>query len=65
VSVNLNDLIEKLRSGGLSVPYKCGSCGASIVIDSSTKADGLKFCSYCGSALDTDSITGIIRDALK
>ena len=65
VNVNLNDLIDKLRSGGLSVPYKCGSCGASFVIDSNSKADGLKHCSYCGSALDTDSITNIIRDALK
>jgi len=65
VTVNLNDLIDKVKSGGLSVPYKCGSCGASIVIDSNSRADGLKFCSYCGSAMDTDSITNIIRDALK
>jgi DNA-directed RNA polymerase subunit RPC12/RpoP len=65
VTVNLNDLIDKLKSGGLSIPYKCGSCGASIVIDSNSRADGLKFCSYCGSAMDTDSITNMIRDALK
>jgi len=65
VTVNLNDLIEKLRTGGLSVPYKCGSCGAAIVIDKNANADGLKFCSYCGSALNTDTLVDVLREALK
>jgi len=65
VTVNLNDLIEKLRSGGLSIPFKCNSCGASIVLDRNSNAEGLKFCSYCGSAIDTDSIVSILKDALK
>jgi len=65
VTVNLNDLIEKLRTGGLSIPFKCNSCGAAIVLDQNTSAEGLKFCSYCGSAIDTDSIVSILKDALK
>lgn len=65
VTVNLNDLIDRLRTGGLSVPYKCGSCGASIVINKDSNPDGLKFCSYCGSALNTDALLSLIQDALK
>lgn len=65
VTVDLNNLIDKLRSGGLSVPYKCGSCGASITIDKSSNVDGLKFCSYCGSSIDTDSLMTLLQNALK
>lgn len=65
VNVNLNDLIDKLRSGGLSVPYKCSSCGASIVVDRNTSPDGLKFCSYCGSSINTDALLSLLQDALK
>lgn len=65
VNVNLNDLIDKLRSGGLSVPYKCGGCGASIVIDRNASPDALKFCSYCGSAINTDLLLTLLQDALK
>ena len=65
VTVNINDLIEKVRDGGLTIPYKCHSCGATITIDSSSNPDGLKFCSYCGSAVDPDSMLDIIKSALK
>ena len=65
VTVNLNDLIEKVRDGGLTIPYKCHSCGATITIDSHSDPNGLKFCSYCGSAVDPDSMLDIIKNALK
>lgn len=65
VTVNINDLIEKVRDGGLTIPYKCHSCGATITIDSKSNPDGLKFCSYCGSAVDPDSMLDIIKSALK
>lgn len=65
VTVNINDLIEKVRDGGLTIPYKCRSCGATITIDSTSNPDGLKFCSYCGSGVDLDSMLDIIKTALK
>lgn len=65
VTVNVNDLIEKVRDGGLTIPYKCRSCGATITIDSSSNPDGLKFCSYCGSGVDLDSMLDIVKNALK
>jgi len=65
VTVDINDLIAKVRDGGLTIPYKCHSCGATITIDSSSNPDGLKFCSYCGSAVDPNSMLDIIKSALK
>lgn len=65
VTVNLNELIETLKRGGLAVPYKCGGCGATITVDSSSNADGLKFCSYCGSAINIEALAKVVQDALS
>ena len=65
VTVNINDLIEKVRNGGLTIPYKCHSCGATITIDSGSNPEGLKFCAYCGSAVDTEAMLDILKSALK
>jgi DNA-directed RNA polymerase subunit RPC12/RpoP len=49
----------------LAIPYKCSSCGASITIDKDSKKEGLKFCSYCGTAYNIDDMTKIIQSALE
>ena len=58
-SVNLNTLIEQLRSGGLVVPYKCPNCGGTIKIDKDYN-QGMKLCAYCGSPIDTTLIASIL-----
>lgn len=65
VTINLNDLIDKLRAGGLTVPYKCTGCGATISLGSDTNPEALKFCSYCGSAMNVEMLASVLRDALK
>jgi DNA-directed RNA polymerase subunit RPC12/RpoP len=65
VSVNLNDLLDRVRDGGLAISYKCRSCGAGLSVDGSSNANGLRFCPYCGTAADTETLTSIISNALK
>ena len=64
VSVDLNTLMDKMSAGGLTVPYKCRTCGATITIDKESKSEGIVHCSYCGSAIDTESIVNLLRLAL-
>ncbi len=64
VSVDLNQLIEKLQSSGLAVPYRCRNCGASITVNKDSKPEGLQFCSYCGSAVDVDSLMQVLKGVL-
>ena len=64
VNVDLNALLEKVAAGGLAIPYRCRSCGATLTIDSKSKADGLTFCSYCASAVDTESLAALLKLAL-
>lgn len=65
VTVNLNDMIERLKDGGLAVPFKCRSCGATITIDRDSSAEDLKFCEYCGSATNTEFLQNMIQQALR
>jgi hypothetical protein len=65
VSVNLNDLLDKLRDGGLAIPYKCRVCGAVMTIDKNSQIENLKRCSYCGAATNTDALATIMQEALK
>ena len=65
VNVDLNDLLERVKDGGLAISYKCKNCGAGISVNSGSNADGLRFCSYCGTATDTDTLTTILKNALK
>jgi hypothetical protein len=65
VNVDLNNLLDRIRDGGLAIPYKCRSCGADISVDGGSNVNGLRFCSYCGTATDTETLTTILKDALK
>jgi hypothetical protein len=65
ITVDMNALIDQVGTKGLAIPYKCSSCGASITIDKDSKQEGLKFCSYCGTAYNVDDMTKIIQHALE
>lgn len=65
ITVDMNTLIDQVGTKGLAIPYKCSSCGASITIDKDSKKEGLKFCSYCGTAYNIDDMTKIIQHALE
>jgi hypothetical protein len=65
VTVDLNELITQLRYGGLALNYRCPSCGASLTIDAKTDAAGLKYCGYCGTAIDLETLNSLLRTALR
>jgi hypothetical protein len=61
VSVNMNQLLDQVRQGGLALAYKCPSCGGSIKIDKDYNP-GMKICGYCGTPLDTTVIASMISN---
>jgi DNA-directed RNA polymerase subunit RPC12/RpoP len=65
VSVNVNKLISQVREGGLAVAYDCPTCGGKLSIDGSTKSESVKQCKYCGSSIETISLTDPIRKILS
>ncbi|MDD1769451.1 MAG: hypothetical protein LUO79_00020 [Methanomassiliicoccales archaeon] len=64
VTVDLNELIEQLRYGGLALNYKCPSCGASITYDKDSDISSMRFCGYCGSMVNPEILTSLLRETL-
>jgi hypothetical protein len=65
ISVDLNQLLEKLRNGGLVTVYKCPNCGGNIKISGTTSSQKLSKCEYCGTVLQTDDLVNFIKDILS
>ena len=61
VSVNMNQLLDQVRNGGLALAYKCPSCGGSIKIDKDFDP-GMRVCGYCGTPLDTTVIATMLKN---
>ena len=64
VTVDLNALLERIRSGGLVINYGCPTCGAPIRVDGVARETGLSSCPYCHTALDTTTVARLIGQAL-
>lgn len=64
VSVNLNELMADLRRGGLALNYKCHNCGGTLTFDGKSAQSNMAFCPYCGSKIDTETLTSLLKTAL-
>jgi hypothetical protein len=62
VHVNANDLFKQIRTEGLAVNYKCNSCGGHLDIDGSKR---LKYCTSCGSPIDTETLSKLVNSLLE
>ncbi len=60
VEVNMNELIEEMRRGGLTTSYNCPSCGAATKISGSTAPGSLTHCTFCGAAFRTTDIAELL-----
>lgn len=56
VHLNVNDLIEQVRRGGLATIYACPACSSPIRISGETTASALDACAYCGSAIKSTDL---------
>jgi hypothetical protein len=60
VKLDLNDLIEKMKQGGLATNYSCPSCGGAIHITGQTHTSSLAHCKYCGASLRTTDVAELL-----
>ena len=65
VRVDLNQLIRQLSEKGFTLTYHCSNCGAPVKVDAKTNADSLKFCSHCGSQIQTIDISNFVKKYLS
>ncbi|OGS50164.1 MAG: hypothetical protein A3K65_01700 [Euryarchaeota archaeon RBG_16_68_12] len=65
VSLDLNDLLDQVKKGGLTVTYSCPNCRAPLRISGDTRPSGLKACKYCGSTIETTGLTEFLQRVLS
>jgi pSer/pThr/pTyr-binding forkhead associated (FHA) protein len=65
VTVDLNRLLTQIRSEGLSVPYKCTSCGGTLQIDGSKPEQEYQICGHCNAVVDVKKLERILGSLLS
>lgn len=63
--VDLNQLLQQVKAGGLVTVYKCPSCGAPLKIGAKTEASALHSCSHCGSSIHATDLAEFLRQVLE
>ncbi len=62
VHVNVNDLLEQLRTMGVSASYTCPVCRSPSAITGTMSPEALTKCQYCGAvARPTDVVEAITK----
>ena len=65
VVVDLNELIQQVKDGGIVVAYRCPHCGGKLNIDKNTSVESLKVCEHCGSEIEVMGLVDFLRTALS
>jgi len=65
VSVDLNNLLQQIKDGGIVAVYRCPHCGGNLKIGKETTIESLKVCPYCGSDIRAMDLADFIRTALS
>lgn len=63
-TVDINTLLEQLKSESRSVNYRCPNCGAIIKITGFTTATYLTRCEYCGSEIKLHDVVEVLQNIL-
>ena len=62
INVDMDHLLEYIRSNGLTVKYTCPSCGANIEIDGKQK---IYYCPYCGTKIEIVDIQNLLENLIQ
>jgi len=65
IVVNLNELLQQVKNGGIVVIYRCPHCGGKLKIGKDTSVEALKVCEYCGSEIEVMEIADFLKTALS
>jgi DNA-directed RNA polymerase subunit RPC12/RpoP len=65
VSVNINQLLQQVKDGGIVAVYRCPHCGGKLTIDGNTNVDRLRRCNYCSQEIETVDLAEFLKTALS
>jgi len=62
INIDVNQLLDQIRNGGLAIPYTCPNCGGSLSLEGKEK---ITQCPYCNSPLDTEMLSDFVKAFVK
>jgi len=65
VSVDLNNLLQRIKDGGIVVVYRCPNCGGNLKIGKEAAIESLRVCPYCGLGIRATDLVDFLRTALS
>ncbi len=65
VSLNLNQLLQQVKDGGIVAVYRCPHCGGKLKVDKSVDISKLKICEHCGSEIEAIDLADFLKTALS
>lgn len=65
ISINLKDLLQQVKDGGIVAGYRCPHCNGTLKIGKDTSPESLKTCQYCGAQIETVDLADFLKSALS
>jgi len=65
VSLNLNQLLQQVKDGGIVAVYRCPHCGGKLKVDKNVDIAKLKVCEHCGSEIESMDLADFLKTALS
>jgi DNA-directed RNA polymerase subunit RPC12/RpoP len=65
VSLNLNQLLQQIKDGGIVAVYRCPHCGGKLKVDKNVDIAKLKVCEHCGSEIESMDLADFLKTALS
>ncbi len=62
IDINIDSILNYLRTRGEAIQYKCPACGAQLEIDGKSN---IHYCPYCGSKIKVTDIQKILEDMIN
>jgi len=63
ITVDVNDLYDRIKKQGTSVPYICPNCRGTVEIDGTKK--NMTGCPHCGSPIDLEMLRKVVDDLMQ
>jgi DNA-directed RNA polymerase subunit RPC12/RpoP len=65
VSLDLNQLLQQVKDGGIVAVYRCPHCGGKLKVDKNVDITKLKICEHCGSEIESMDLADFLKTALS
>jgi len=65
ISVDLNSLLQQIRTEGIVAVYRCPNCGGNLKINRESTTSALQVCAHCGKEIHAVDLADFLKTVLS